>query len=43
MSTSELNYAMQTMMMLKFKYDYNYAYNFRYQMTHTKIQNMLFQ
>jgi len=33
MSTSELNYAMQTMMMLKFKYDYNYVYNFRYQMT----------
>jgi hypothetical protein len=33
MSTSELNYAMQTMMMLKFKYDYNYVYNYRYQMT----------
>jgi hypothetical protein len=30
MSTSELNYAMQTMMMLKFKYDYSFVYDYRW-------------
>ena len=33
MSTSELNYAMQTMMMLKFKYDYNYVYDYRWNLS----------